>query len=224
MIDRQEHILPEGQEVFYLNDGITVVFDAYKFERHQHSNFNELYNYVVTTWPLGRKLLWLMTSNVASAGGTNRSDDACMICADGGDLICCDTCPSTFHYFCMGMQYCFIPIGNVESCMQCEKKYKHIILRKENSFCNTTRANDMYNGLKNMVGVRNELDDGLFWSPSSRCNLWSQFQRRRSTKIMETNLQNWCCMDRYGRNASSPTSMDTPESMYSRISSTIVGM
>ncbi|KAL5748388.1 hypothetical protein ACOSQ2_025685 [Xanthoceras sorbifolium] len=138
---------------------------------------------------------------------SDESDDACMICADGGDLICCDTCPSTFHYSCMGMQcrvvyclyhlcfwelldfelqnipkedwhcyyclckYCLIPSGTVESCMQCEKKYHSkcqeerniLVLRNRSSFCDTTCAN-IYNGLKNMLGVRNELDDGLSWS------------------------------------------------------------
>ncbi|XP_054814730.1 increased DNA methylation 1 [Prosopis cineraria] len=76
----------------------------------------------------------------------DKNDDSCGLCGDGGELICCDNCPSAFHLACLSTQD--IPEGNwyctnctcgicenfvndkeasgacdALQCLQCEQKY-----------------------------------------------------------------------------------------------------
>ena len=37
---------------------------------------------------------------ILNIAGKGHNHDACDACGEGGDLICCDNCPASFHFAC----------------------------------------------------------------------------------------------------------------------------
>ncbi|KAL9670136.1 hypothetical protein QQ045_007687 [Rhodiola kirilowii] len=124
----------------------------------------------------------------------DQSDDICGLCGDGGDLICCDNCPATFHPNCLATE---IPEGNwycsscicgicgefyteglkMRKCSQCEHKY-HVACLKEDVMVQGATCSDawfcsqichqLYLKLRSRVGVVVPLENG-FSSTLLRC-------------------------------------------------------
>ncbi|PPS02010.1 hypothetical protein GOBAR_AA18657 [Gossypium barbadense] len=53
---------------------------------------------------------------------TYENDDLCSICLDGGNLLCCDTCPRAFHIECISLPR--IPIGTWH-CRYCQNTFQN---------------------------------------------------------------------------------------------------
>ncbi|XP_078430895.1 increased DNA methylation 1-like [Wolffia australiana] len=120
------------------------------------------------------------------------NDDTCAICGDGGDLICCDSCPATFHLCCLGIHtpppgdwhcmncictFCGQVDSNIDqghrqacsslfSCEQCRGKYHKACFPEASSdlsFCGKS-CRMIFRKLENLVGIRNELREGFSWT------------------------------------------------------------
>ncbi|GFZ19702.1 acyl-CoA N-acyltransferase with RING/FYVE/PHD-type zinc finger protein [Actinidia rufa] len=77
--------------------------------------------------------------------GDDPNDDTCNKCGDGGDLICCDSCPSTFHQNCLNIQVKDAAVHGESNCP---------------SFCGK-KCQDVFERLQVLLGVKHQLEEGF---------------------------------------------------------------
>ncbi|KAK9120931.1 hypothetical protein Syun_018548 [Stephania yunnanensis] len=114
---------------------------------------------------------------------TDQNDDTCGLCGDGGNLICCDSCPSTYHQNCLGFQnipqgdwhcpncickFCGLKDCNTEQLLPCYQYHQKCRGKFEDKrvppkFCGVN-CTYLFWRLQNRFGVNFEIGDGYSWS------------------------------------------------------------
>ncbi|KAK7243002.1 hypothetical protein RIF29_37784 [Crotalaria pallida] len=93
------------------------------------------------------------------------NDDICLLCGDGGTLICCDSCPSAFHQNCLNMKE--VPSGDWncsyyhKSCLAANRT--EIVHSIDAILCGN-KCQEIFERLTSLLGVKHEINDGLSWS------------------------------------------------------------
>ncbi|GMN30987.1 hypothetical protein TIFTF001_003055 [Ficus carica] len=150
-------------------------------------NGRSLFQYLVKAWYDGIDDIGpsMLENFELGKDASDKSDDACIVCADGGDLICCKNCPSTFHFSCLKLErvpegdwlcpycvckHCELSEGIPEDfskCILCGKKY-HLACYVLNEFNLNTNCKqfcgqdceEVYEKMQKMMGAKNELGEG----------------------------------------------------------------
>nr|XP_043628743.1 increased DNA methylation 1-like isoform X2 [Erigeron canadensis] len=181
------------------------VFSVSKFKRHAGFSLNcpclNLYMESGKAYNLCQLEAWSTEYEVKKGikhpvhiEDIDKNDDSCGLCGDGGLLICCDNCPSTFHQACLAVQdipegdwYCSscscwscgdlvvnteASILGVLKCLQCRHKYHENCVRMKELGTGTIPSTwfcgesckEVHLGLDSRVGIMNTISDGYSWT------------------------------------------------------------
>ncbi|KAK9161027.1 hypothetical protein Syun_007368 [Stephania yunnanensis] len=110
------------------------------------------------------------------------NDDTCCLCGDGGDLICCDGCPSTFHRSCLGLKD--LPLGDWH-CLSCLCKFCGNVAGLNDQDTDRT----MFERLQKDLGLKQKLEEGYTWTLMRRFNLDSDTSLLGLTHKAECNTK-----------------------------------
>lgn len=82
--------------------------------------------------------IWIIFFSVEQ-GDEDENEDFCRECKFGGELLCCDACPSAYHLLCLKPPLCEIPDGDWQcprcSCPTLPHKIQHIITWRWKEVC-----------------------------------------------------------------------------------------
>ncbi|XP_051152813.1 increased DNA methylation 1 [Andrographis paniculata] len=206
MNQKKSRVMLEG---WLTKDGIhcsccSKIVTVSKFELHAGSNLRQPFQNIhlesgssllqcqIDAWN-SREKSGRRDFHFVDVDGDDPDDDTCGICGDGGDLVCCDSCPSTFHQLCLEIQmlpqgdwhcpnctckFCGSSGGNVSEendttgdelikCSFCEKKYHKsccgAVDSNDASFCGL-KCRELYDHFQKILGVKHEFDGGFSWS------------------------------------------------------------
>ncbi|GFZ17836.1 acyl-CoA N-acyltransferase with RING/FYVE/PHD-type zinc finger domain-containing protein [Actinidia rufa] len=119
----QNDVLPDGTELAYYARGQV---SPSQFEAHAGwASRRKPYLHIYTSNGMSLHELSIELSKMWKVS-TEENDDLCSICADGGDLLCCDNCPRAFHKDCVSLPS--IPSGTwyCKYCLNMFQKEKFV--------------------------------------------------------------------------------------------------